>query len=170
MDIRSEGLKLSDEKGNLFQAVNPGEKDRSVPGWHLSSFIFDKLNVGYLYWQKCSPNSINLYEQDMPEFVIKQNNQVDIKYELGLKWYIAQIIYTGGDPISAEREAYISDMSWRGALYADPCENNCQERLLNTFDKFTTDLSAMGFSNWWTVKDVDLHPKHGELCSCYAAH
>jgi len=170
IDIRSEGLKLPDQDGNSFQAVDPGEIDREVPCWGLSRFLFDKLTVGYLFWQKCSPSRVNLYEKDMPEFVIKSENQVELKYEFGLRWYTAQAIFNKEDPTSISRKISHNDMDWRNALCTFVNQNNHEVRLLSTFKTPTYEFSAMGFSNWWAIRQLDLQSNSCELCSCYTTH
>jgi hypothetical protein len=75
-DFRVDGLYLKTPDQKDYEAVVPGGRDRNVPGWALSSFLLDKIIMGFCFSFSVSPLSVLLSSESGFDFYIDKENHV----------------------------------------------------------------------------------------------
>lgn len=76
-DFRVDGLYLKTPDQKDYEAVVPGGQDRNVPGWALSSFLFDKILMGFCFSFNVSPLAVLLSSENGFEFYIDKENRAE---------------------------------------------------------------------------------------------
>lgn len=170
VDLRPEGLVLNDPEGRPFQALQPGEKDRDVPGWRLSHFLLDKIISGFCYCRKCAPQQADMYEFDMPEFFVASNARVRESFTLTLKGYQLQVVFSSVSGLMGDRREIYQEMNWCRQLTGSPFPQKTPIRRVQTWSGNGYELSKPGGFDWWGIKSLHFHDHDGRLCACYKDH
>ena len=76
-DFRVDGLYLKTPEQKDYEAVVPGGQDRNVPGWALSSFLFDKILMGFCFSFNVSPLAVLLSSESGFDFYIDKENRAE---------------------------------------------------------------------------------------------
>jgi len=76
-DFRANGLYLKTPEQNDYEAIVPGGQDRNVPGWALSSFLFDKILMGFCFSFNVSPLAVLLSSENGFDFYIDKKNRAE---------------------------------------------------------------------------------------------
>ncbi len=168
VDIRPAGLVLSDDQGRPFQAVEPGGRDRAVPGWTLSQFLLDKIVSGFLYCQRGSIEHLTGYQFKMPEFIIGSDNRIEQRFDLGLKGHGLHLT-TAPPHEPASVTGCRAEMAGRQDLPADTIYPPLQQ-WETVWCGRRPQASDWGCSEWWKISDLHFHGHQNHLCACYRDH
>ena len=76
-DFRVDGLYLKTPEQKDYEAVVPGGRDRNVPGWALSFFLFDKILMGFCFSFNVSPLAVLLSSENGFDFYIDKENRAE---------------------------------------------------------------------------------------------
>jgi len=170
VDLRSEGLVLMDPEGRPFQALQPGQRDREVPGWRLSRFLFDKIVSGFCFYRKCAPGQANLYTFDVPEFTFESNARVRESFTLALSGYQLQVVFSPVSALARDNWTIDQEKNWRNELPGGTVATKSPGRRVQTWSGSGHELSKPGFFDWWEIKNLHFHDHGGRLCACYEDH
>ncbi len=168
VDIRPAGLALSDDKGRPFQAVQPGGRDRAVPGWTLSQFLLDKIVSGFLYCQKRSIEQLTEYQFKMPEFIIGNDNRIEKRFDLGLKGYGIQLTTAPPSELESVEGSRSEIAGWQELLAGTVYPPTQQWETV--WSGRQPQASNWGYSDWSTIKNLHFHSHQNHLCTCYTDH
>lgn len=170
VDFRSEGLVLNDPEGKPFRAVHPGGRDREVPGWLLSRFLFDKLVSGFCYCRKTAPEQADMYEFDMPEFSVDARARVRESFVLALSGYQLQVVFSPASGSTGDSREIDPEMNWCRQLAGGMLHSRIPGRWLQAWSGNGREFSNPEGLDWWGIKDLHFHDHGGCLCTCYEHH
>lgn len=170
VDLRPEGLVLKDPEGRPFQALQPGERDRDVPGWRLSRFLFDKIVSGFCFCRKCAPTQADVYEFDMPEFSVDAKARVWESFALALSGYQLQVVFSPASGLTGDSREIYQEMNWCRQLPGGTLNSQMPGRWLHAWSGKGREFSNPEGLDWWKIKDLHFHDHGGRLCTCYEDH
>jgi len=166
VDLRPAGLELTDPEGHLFQAVPPGGRDRSVPGWSLSRFLLDKMACGLLHCQQLAVRQVSGYAFEMPAYLVHPDGTIEKTVNRPLKGcslcLVAEFPKTA---IDAGYDLAHNRRSWQDGMEetAYPDTRHWNE----IWNGHGPEDARWGCADWWQVKNLHLHHHEGHLCACY---
>jgi hypothetical protein len=158
-------LKTPDQKD--YEAVAPGGQDRSVSGWTLSSFLFDKILSGFCYTFRVSPLAVFLSSEKGFSFYIDEENHVEKRKNPDLK----QFRLTCGLDLEEEGSSpYRKDKNFN--LYIQSVCNrlNQEENDIMEIWKRPEDITSPRINpDWWKAKEMEFREDVSEI-RCLGDH
>lgn len=167
VDIRVDGLYLNAPDNKNYEAVSPGGRDRNVPGWMLTSFLFDKILSGFCYTFTVAPCVVFLSSKEAFTFYIDEKNRVDKRMNSDLKQFR---LVCGLDlkekwcsPFKEYKNIDLYTQSVKDRLQRE--EGDIKGIWKRPEDITTPDINP----NWWKFKDMEFREGDTEI-SCYHDH
>lgn len=168
VDVHSDGMDFIGPEGQPIQLLQPGEKNRAVPGWLLTRFLTDKIISCLCCCKKISPWLVNLFSYAAPEFVFSADNRVVQNFSLGIVGYGLEVIFEPTEAACCKFGKTREQINMDKWLASQEHRNGgqllfaCREKEINFIEK--------GFSDWWAIKNLDFHDHGGHLCACFNDH
>lgn len=167
-DFRVDGLYLKTPNQDDYEALTPGEQDRSVLGWKLSSFLFDKIISGFCYMFKVSPLAVFLSREKGFSFYIDEENRVTKRKNPDLKQFR---LICGLGLEKEDSNPYREDKHL--ALYVQNVCNRLNQEKSDIMGIWKRDEDIIGLwinPDWWKAKEMEFVEDNNLHCTCYENH
>jgi len=166
-DFRVNGLYLKTPDQDDYEAVARGGRDRNVPGWMLTSFLFDKILSGFCYTFKVAPCSVVLSSEEGFSFYIDENNRVDKRMNPDLK---QSRLVCGLDLEKKGHSPFKEDKNLDLYIQSVKDRLNREEGDIKGIWKRPEDITNLHINpNWWKAKNMEFQEEDSEI-SCYHDH
>ncbi len=160
-DFRVDGLYLKAPDQKDYEAVVPGGRDRNVPGWVLSSFLFDKILMGFCFSFNVSPLAVSLSSENGFNFYIDKENRAEKIENPDSK----QFHLTCGFNLKGEDSTLREDRDLK--IYA---QNTHRRMDLNRSDVVGLWQQPEDIDNpwinpdWWKIKEMKFRQDDSDVC------
>lgn len=161
-DFRVDGLYLKTPDQKDYEAVVPGGQDRNVPGWALSSFLFDKIIMGFCFSFNVSPLAVLLSSENGFDFYIDKENRADKIENSNSK----QFCLICGFNLKEENKS-TSGGNKDLKLYTQTARKRMGLNKSNImgFWQQPEDIDSPGINpDWWKVKDMKFREDDSDVC------
>lgn len=166
-DFRVDGLYLKTPGQRDYEAIAPGGQDRNISGWNLSSFLFDKILLGFCYSFKVSPLVVLLSAKNGFNFYIDKENRAEKRKNPDLK----QFYLTCGIDLQKEGDGpYRKDKKLN--LYIQSVINRLGQEKNDIMEiwKRPEDITSPRINHdWWKAKEMEFQEKAPDIL-CYCDH
>lgn len=158
LDFRVDGLCLKAPDQKDHQVLAPGEKDRDVPGWALSWFLFNKITSGFCYHYRASPSEVLLFREEGFRFYIDQDNRMRRTEDCSFSEFrlLARLA------VSEDRR----DMEHAGHRHMHTCEmpNLKKTDLVGMWQHPEAGMPPWVNAEWWNAKEVTFREEAVSHC------
>jgi hypothetical protein len=148
LDFRTDGLYLKADGQKNYQVLTPGEKDRDIPGWNLSWFLFNKIIFGFCYHHRFSPSEVFLFRKDGYRSYIDRDNRVRKSGDCSFSEF----------RLVAKLAAFEEqrDVRHAGHHHMHACDesNLKEENLVGIWQRPDTGMPQWVNAEWWNAKDM----------------
>jgi len=166
-DFRLNGLYLKTLDQGDYEAVVPGGRDRNVPGWTQTFFLFDKILSGFCYAFRVAPLAVLLSSEKGFSFYIDEENRVEKKMNADLEQFR---LVCGLD---LEKEGYSPFKEDKNLnLYIQRVGDrlNQEESDIKGIWKRPEDITNSQINPyWWKAKEMKFQEEASEI-ACYHDH
>ena len=160
IDFRVDGLYLKAPDQENYAMLAPGEKDRDVPGWAPSWFLFNKITSGFCYHHRASPSEVLLFREKGFRFYIDKDNRMRKTKDCSLSQFRLLV-----------RLAVSEDRPDRS--HAGPCHMHAYKRpnlrkmdLVGIWHHPKDGMPPWVNFEWWNAKDIAFREENISHCCC----
>jgi hypothetical protein len=161
-DFRVDGLYLKTPDQKDYEAVAPGRQDRNVSGWNLSSFLFDKILLGFCYSFKVSPLAVLLSAENGFNFYIDNENRAEKRENPDLKqFYLTcglELQKEGGGPYREDKKLNFYIQSVINRL------GQGKNDIMGIWKRPENITSPQINHDWWKVKEMKFREDDSNVC------
>jgi hypothetical protein len=161
-DFRVDGLYLKTPDQKDYEAVAPGRQDRNVSGWNLSSFLFDKILLGFCYSFKVSPLAVLLSAENGFNFYIDNENRAEKRENPDLKqFYLTcglDLQKEGGGPYREDKKLNFYIQSVINRL------GQGKNDIMGIWKRPENITSPQINHDWWKVKEMKFREDDSNVC------
>lgn len=148
LDFRVDGLNLMAPDQQNHEVLGPGEKDRDVPGWALSWFLFNKITSGFCYHHRASPSEVLLIQDKGFKFHIDKDGRMRMSEDCTFSEFrlLARL--------AASRDRGDTRHTGYSAMRASNRQNLKMGDLVGTWRHPEAGMPPWVNAAWWSAKEV----------------